>query len=77
MGTRCGQLDPGALLYLMDQGMDSAAIGHMLYHDSGMRGLSGLNLDMRTLLASADPYAAQAVVYWVFRLRRELGLWLP
>lgn len=73
MGTRCGQLDPGVLLYLMDQGMDSAAIGQMLYHESGLKGLSGLTHDMRTLVESDDPHAAQAVDYYVFRLRRELG----
>ena len=73
MGTRCGQLDPGVLLYLMDQGMTGPEIARMLYHDSGLKGLSGISHDMRTLLASDDPNAAQAVDYYVFRIRRELG----
>ncbi|SFT34337.1 acetate/propionate family kinase [Sedimentitalea nanhaiensis] len=73
MGTRCGQLDPGVLLYLMDQGMARAQIEQMLYRDSGLRGLSGISHDMRTLLASDDPRAAQAIDYYVFRIRRELG----
>ncbi len=73
MGTRCGQLDPGVLLYLMGQGLGRVQIEQMLYHDSGLRGLSGISHDMRTLLASDDPRAAQAIDYYVFRIRRELG----
>lgn len=73
MGTRCGQLDPGVLLYLMDQGMGSSEISHMLYRESGLKGLSGVSHDMRTLLASDDLRAAEAIDYYVFRIRRELG----
>ena len=74
MGTRCGQLDPGVVLYLMDQiGMDAAEIEHMLYRESGLKGLSGISSDMRALLASPDPAAAQAIDYFVFRIRREIG----
>lgn len=73
MGTRCGQLDPGVLLYLMDQGYGRSEIAHMLYQESGLKGLSGISHDMRTLLASDDPRAAQAIDYYVFRIRRELG----
>lgn len=73
MGTRCGQLDPGVLLYLMNQGLGVEALTHILYKESGLKGLSGLSHDMRTLLASDDPHAAQAVDYYVFRIRRELG----
>lgn len=73
MGTRCGQLDPGVLLYLMAQGMGAAEIERILYHDSGLKGLSEISHDMRTLLASDDPRAAEAVDYYVFRIRRELG----
>ncbi|MEY8841529.1 acetate/propionate family kinase [Cribrihabitans sp. XS_ASV171] len=73
MGTRCGQLDPGVLLYLMDQGYSSAQLTEMLYRESGLKGLSGLSHDMRTLLASDDPHAAEAIDYYVFRIRRELG----
>lgn len=73
MGTRCGQLDPGVLLYLLDQGMGVQELTRILYTESGLKGLSELSHDMRTLLASDDPKAAQAVEYYVFRIRRELG----
>ncbi len=73
MGTRCGQLDPGVLLYLMDQGLVRDEIARMLYHDCGLKGLSEISHDMRTLLASDDPRAGQAIDYYVFRIRRELG----
>ena len=73
MGTRCGQLDPGVLLYLMDRGMGSDEITHMLYRESGLKGLSGLSHDMRILLASPDRHAREAIDYYVFRIRRELG----
>lgn len=74
MGTRCGQLDPGAVLYLMQQeGMDADAIATLLYTRSGLLGLSGLTNDMRTLEASDDPAAREAVDYFVFRIQRELG----
>ena len=73
MGTRCGQVDPGVLLYLMDQGMGAGEMTSLLYKESGLLGLSGLSHDMRTLLASDAPEAAQAIDYYVFRIRRELG----
>jgi acetate kinase len=74
MGTRCGQVDHGVLLYLMDQeGMTTAEIGDMLYRQSGLLGLSGISNDMRTLEASEDPRAAEAIDYFVFRIQRELG----
>jgi acetate kinase len=74
MGTRCGQVDPGVLLYLMDQeGMTAGEISDMLYRRSGLLGLSGVSNDMRTLEASEDPRAAEAIDYFVFRIQRELG----
>ncbi len=78
MGTRCGQLDPGVVLYMMDQmnmnmNMNAAEIEHMLYCESGLKGLSGLSNDMRVLLASDAPEAAQAIDYFIFRIRREIG----
>jgi len=74
MGTRCGQLDPGALLYLMRRDQLSVEqVTQLLYQESGMKGLSGISHDMRTLEASDDPAAAQALDYYVFRIRRELG----
>lgn len=74
MGTRCGQIDPGAVLYLIEQkGMAPHDVMHMLYHDSGLLGLSGESSDMRELLASDRPEAAQALDYYVTRARREIG----
>ena len=73
MGTRCGQIDPGVLLYLMQtHGMDADQIATLLYKESGLKGMSGLTNDMRALLASEDPRARQAIDYFVFRIRREL-----
>ncbi len=74
MGTRCGQLDPGVLLYLMNQvPMSPEEIENMLYRESGLKGLSGLSHDMRVLLASDSHHAKQAIDYFVFRIRREIG----
>ena len=74
MGTRCGQLDPGVILYLLQQKkMDAAAISDLLYKQSGLLGLSGLSNDMRVLEASDDPAAKAAIDYFVFRIRREIG----
>jgi acetate kinase len=74
MGTRCGALDPGVILYLMDQrGMDVRAIEKLVYSQSGLLGVSGLSSDMRTLLASAEPGAKLAVDLFVYRIARELG----
>lgn len=74
MGTRCGQIDPGVLLYLLEQrGMTVAGLSELLYRRCGLLGLSGLSNDMRTLEASAAPEAAQAIDYFVFRCQREVG----
>lgn len=74
MGTRSGQIDPGVLLYLMDQeGMSSAQISDLLYKESGLKGMSGISNDMRELEASIDPHAQEAIDYFTFRIRRELG----
>ena len=74
MGTRTGALDPGVVLYLMDElGMDVRAIEKMLYKESGLLGVSGVSSDMRTLLASNDPRAAFAVELFCYRIGRELG----
>jgi acetate kinase len=74
MGTRCGQLDPGIVLYLLrEKGMSVEQIEDLLYRRSGLKGLSGLSQDMRELEAAATPEAEQAIDYFVFRIRRELG----
>ena len=74
MGTRCGQLDPAVVLYLLDhERMTSKEIADMLYKDSGLKGLSGLTSEMRELEDAGTPEAEQAIDYFVFRVRRELG----
>jgi acetate kinase len=74
MGTRCGQLDPGVVLYLLrEKGMTADAIEDMLYHHCGLKGLSGLSQDMRELEVAGTPEAIQAIDYFVFRIRREIG----
>ncbi|MBR9649754.1 acetate/propionate family kinase [Thalassovita aquimarina] len=74
MGTRTGQLDPGIILYLLQQeGMSVEDIITLLYKKSGLLGLSGLSHDMRTLEASGSEGARQAIDYYTFRARRELG----
>ncbi len=74
MGTRCGALDPGIILYLMDnRGMDVRAIEKLVYTESGLLGISGLSSDMRTLLASAEPRAKLAIDLFLYSIRRELG----
>ena len=74
MGTRCGAIDPGVVLYLVDQrGMDVRAVERLIYNESGLLGVSGISSDMRTLLASAEPRAKLAVDHYLYRVRRELG----
>jgi acetate kinase len=74
MGTRCGSLDPGVLLYLMDElGMDARAIEKLIYQQSGLLGVSGISSDMRTLETSADPAATAAIDLMIYRIGRELG----
>jgi acetate kinase len=74
MGTRCGALDPGVLLYLIDRhGLDARALEKLIYQQSGLLGVSEVSSDMRALLASPDPRAAEAVDLFVYRIGRELG----
>ncbi|MGH8765268.1 MAG: acetate/propionate family kinase, partial [Burkholderiales bacterium] len=74
MGTRSGALDPGVLLYLMDErGMDARALEKLLYTQSGLLGMSGISSDMRKLLESGEPRAKLAVDVYVYRIGRELG----
>ncbi|GIX11356.1 acetate/propionate family kinase [Elioraea sp.] len=74
MGTRSGQIDPGVLLHLMTaEGYDAAALTRLLYHESGLKGLSGLSSDMRALEAAGTAAAQEAIAYFVYRIRRELG----
>ncbi len=74
MGTRCGALDPGVLLYLMEEHkMDARAIEDLLYRQSGLLGVSGISSDMRTLRASVEPSAAEAIALFIYRIVREIG----
>ena len=74
MGTRCGAIDPGVILYLMDErGLDARAVEKLIYNQSGLLGVSGVSSDMRTLLESAEPRAALAIDLFVYRIGRELG----
>lgn len=74
MGTRTGSLDPGVLLYLMDQKkMDAKALTNLLYKESGLLGVSGVSQDMRALLDSDSPHAKEAVELFCYRIARELG----
>ena len=72
MGTRCGSLDPGALLFLM-QSRSHAEVENLLYEKSGLLGISGVSNDVRELLASTSPRAAEAIEYFVYRAVREIG----
>jgi acetate kinase len=75
MGTRCGQIDPGVLLYLLgDRGLSALALGDLLYYQSGLEGLSGVSSDMRDVLASKTAQAQQAVDYFVYRVTSSAGM---
>ncbi|CAH1672455.1 Acetate kinase [Hyphomicrobiales bacterium] len=74
MGTRPGQLDPGVVLHLiMQKGMSAEAVSKLLYHEAGLKGLSGISNDMRDLLASEDPRAAFAIEHFVYRCALNIG----
>lgn len=74
MGTRCGSIDPGVLLYLMDHhSMDARELEQLLYYESGLLGVSGISSDMRVLIASNDLRAEEAIDLFVYRIGREIG----
>jgi acetate kinase len=74
MGTRCGSIDPGVILYLMDEkGMDARGIESLIYKKSGLLGVSGITSDMRTLRASSEPHAREAIDLFIYRIVREIG----
>ncbi|SEN52598.1 acetate kinase [Roseovarius tolerans] len=74
MGTRCGQIDPGVLLHLMrERGMDAEGLERLLGRESGLLGVSGISPDMRDLLASPAPEAAEAVALFVHMILRQIG----
>ncbi|HEY4258694.1 MAG TPA: acetate/propionate family kinase [Schlesneria sp.] len=76
MGTRCGAIDPGVLLYLMNQhGLDARDLERLLTQESGLLGVSGISSDMRTLLEreATNAHAAEAIDLFVYRISREIG----
>jgi acetate kinase len=74
MGTRCGALDPGVILYLMQEHrMDAALVEDLIYRRSGLLGVSGISSDMRSLRASDEPAAREATNLFVYRIIREIG----
>ena len=74
MGTRCGALDPGVILFLLEQRkMDVGAVEKLLYNESGLLGVSGISSDVRTLLESKEPAAQLALDLYTYRIGRELG----
>jgi len=74
MATRCGALDPGVIIHLVKQrGMTIDAVEDMLYHRSGLLGVSGLSADTRELLASPEPAAREALDLFAFRIAREVA----
>jgi acetate kinase len=74
MGTRCGSLDPGIVLHLIQQpGISVSALEKLLYEESGLLGVSSISGDMRTLEASAAPEARQAIELYAYRLNQQLG----
>jgi acetate kinase len=75
MGTRCGQIDPGIVLYLIsEKGMSVDAVQDLLYNGCGLKGLSGVSNDMRELETSDEPTAALAVNYFVYRIGLYAGM---
>jgi acetate kinase len=74
MSTRCGALDPGVILHLLqDRKLPTDELVTLLYEQSGLLGVSGISGDMRTLIDSDDPRAAEAVDLFVYRIGREIG----
>ena len=74
MGTRCGSIDPGVILYLQNEyKMDVRAVENLIYNESGLLGVSGISSDMRTLLATGEPRAKLAIDLFIYRIGRELG----
>ena len=73
MGTRCGNIDPGVLLYLLENGWDASKIQTLIYKNSGLKGVSGISADMRTLRASESQDAKFAIDMYTHRVIKESG----
>jgi acetate kinase len=75
MGTRCGTIDPGVVLYLQQgEGLSVDEVQQLLYHESGLLGISGISSDMRALLASSEPAAKEAIDLFAFRVAQETAV---
>jgi acetate kinase len=73
MGTRCGTIDPGILLYLQrERGVSVQELEQILYHKSGLLGVSGISSDMRMLLSSSDPRAVEAIDLFTFEVAKAV-----
>jgi acetate kinase len=76
MGTRCGALDPGVLIHLVDlYGLGARELEDLIYRKSGLLGVSGIASDMRALRASSEPAAKEAIELFVYRIVREIVPW--
>jgi len=74
MGSRCGNIDPGIIIYLMEEkGLSAKEVEKMLYKESGLLGISGISNDIKKLLASKDPKAKEAIDLFCYRAVREIG----
>ena len=74
MGTRCGQLDPGVVLHLLDSlGMTTAEVTRLIYSNSGLKGMSGISHDVREIEAAGTAAAEGALDYFAYRVRREIA----
>ena len=74
MGTRCGALDPGVLIHVINQyGLNARDLEDLIYRKSGLLGVSQISSDMRTLRASSEPFAKEAIDLFVYRIVREIG----
>lgn len=74
MGTRCGSLDPGVVLHLLQtSGLSAHQIEHLLYQECGLLGVSGISGDMRTLQASDSPCAKEAIELFIYRIVKGIG----
>ena len=78
MGTRCGALDPGVLLYLLtEKNMSVPELSNLLYHESGLKGVSGISGDMQELLANDSPAAHEAIALYCALAAKEIAAMLP
>ena len=78
MGTRCGALDSGVLLYLLtEKNMSVSELSNLLYHESGLKGVSNISGDMQELLASDSPFAHEAIELYCTLAAKEIAAMLP